>query len=108
MTPAQRALRSRLGGLTTAARHDPHAYTTAARAAWKASDHTECRLCGSQPAISADLAPAERERRRQARLAAHYARMAYTSVRSRSKKAGPADNGPALEVADGPGNPRAA
>src|SRR5687767_10360215 len=108
MTPAQRALRSRLGGLATASRHNPTAYTAAARAAWKSSDHTECRLCGTQSPIPAALAPAERERRRHARLTAHYARMAYTSVRSRRKKAGPADNGPALEAADGPGNPRAA
>lgn len=84
LTAQQRALRSRLGGLATAARHNPTAYTAAARAAWKASDHTECRLCGAQPAIPDDLAPTERERRRQARLTAHYARMAYRSARKRA------------------------
>jgi hypothetical protein len=98
MTPAERALRSRLGGLTKAARHDPRQYTTAARTAWKASGHTECRLCGSQPAIPADLPLAEQERRRQARLSAHYARMAYSSVRSRKKGRPRRDTGPALEV----------
>jgi hypothetical protein len=87
MTPAQRSLRSRLGGLTTAARHNPREYTAPARAAWKASDHTECRLCGPQPPIPADLAEHERERRRQARLAGHYARMAYASARARARQA---------------------
>jgi hypothetical protein len=87
MTPAQRSLRSRLGGLTTAARHNPREYTAPARAAWKASDHTECRLCGSQPPIPADLPEPEQARRRQARLSTHYARMAYSSVRSRGRKA---------------------
>jgi hypothetical protein len=86
MNAAQRALRSRLGGLTTAARHDPREYTASARAAWKASDHTDCRICGRQEPLPADLTAAERERRRQARLQAHYARMAYRSVRSRGKK----------------------
>lgn len=99
MTPAERSLRSRLGGLTTAARHDPRDYTASARLAWKSSDHEECRACGSQPPIPADLPAAERERRRAARLSAHYTRMALRSVRSRSKKAGPdRETGPASEV----------
>ena len=87
MTPAQRALRSRLGGLATASRHNPRDYTASARAAWKSSDHNECRLCGEQLPIPADLAEDERERRRKARLQAHYARMAYASVRSRARRA---------------------
>lgn len=87
LTPAQRALRSRLGGQSTAARHNPREYTAPARAAWRASDHTDCRLCGQQEPIPADLGPDERERRRQARLQLHYSRMAYASVRARTRKA---------------------
>jgi hypothetical protein len=98
LTPEQRALRSRLGGLSTAARG--HVNTAPARAAFASRFYAD---------LPDDLAPAERERRAEANKRLYYARLAYKSVRSRSKKkAGPADIGPASEVRRATDEPSAA
>jgi hypothetical protein len=55
------------------------------------------------------LTPEVRERRAKQLRTAHMLELSLAAAKARGKrKAGPADNGPALEVADGPGNPRAA
>lgn len=86
MTPEQRSLRSRLGGLTTAARG--HVNTAAAREAF-----AERFYAG----IPDDLPQAERDRQAAAARRLHFTRLAYRSSLSRSKKgAGPdRDSGPA-------------
>src|SRR6476469_4590042 len=87
MTPEQRALRSRLGGLTTLARG--HVNTAPARAAFAARFYAD---------IPDDLTPAERDRRAAAARRLYMAQLACRSSRARAKKkACPADNGPASE-----------
>ena len=87
MTPAQRALRSRLGGLTTAARG--HVNTAPARAAFAARFYA---------GIPDDLPPGERDRRAAAAKRLYFARLAYKSALTRTMKAGPDRTGPALEA----------
>jgi hypothetical protein len=77
LTPAQRALRARLGGLTTASRG--HVNTAAARAAFLDRFAREIDPEGL-------LSPDERERRASAARKAHFARLALASSLARSKK----------------------
>lgn len=77
MTPAQRALRSRIGGLTTAARHDPREYTAPARAAFNAKFYV---------GIPADLPQSERDRRADAARRAHMTAIALRSVQARAAR----------------------
>ena len=89
MTPEQRALRSRLGGLTTAARG--HVNTAPARAAF-----AERFYAG----IPADLPQAERDRRAASARRLYMAQLAFRSSRARSKESAGTPNvtsGPALE-----------
>jgi hypothetical protein len=96
MTPEQRSLRSRLGGLTTAARG--HVNTAAARAAFAERFYRD---------IPTDLPQAERDRRAAAARRLHMAQLAFRSSRARSnEKAGPdCDFGPAQEARHGPAIP---
>ena len=90
LTPQQRSLRSRLGGLTTAARGNVN--TAPARAAFDARFYAD---------VPADLPPAERDRRAAAARKLYMAQLAYRSSQTRSKKkAAPALDKPgtALEV----------
>lgn len=77
MTPAQRALRSRIGGLTTAARHDPRAYTAPARAAFSAKFYV---------GIPEGLPEHERDRRAEAAKRAHMTSIALRSVQARAAR----------------------
>jgi hypothetical protein len=101
MTPSERSLRSRLGGLTTAARG--HVNTGPAREAFLAKFEAQVDPDGT-------LGPQERARRAEAARRLHMSRLAYRSVRSRSKKKAGPDRifGPALEDRRDPGDPRAA
>jgi hypothetical protein len=100
MTPAERSLRGRLGGLTTAARG--HVNTAPAREAFLARFEREVDPAGT-------LSPAERARRADAARRLHMSRLAYRSVRSRSKrKAAPAIESPGAAAPEGHGNVRPA
>ena len=79
MTPAERILRARLGGLTTAARHDTREITAPARAAFMSRFEVEVDPAGT-------LAPAERARRAEAARKAYFTRMALKSAQSRAKR----------------------
>jgi hypothetical protein len=83
VTPEQRALRSRIGGLTTASRHDPRTYTQPARDAFN-SRFLE--------GIPAELPEPERLRRADAARRAHFARLAFKSARARARGGQPADD----------------
>jgi hypothetical protein len=74
MTPAERALRSRTGGLTTASRHDPREYTAAARRAFAARFYD---------GIPEGLPTAERERRAEAVRRLYMSRLELILLRSR-------------------------
>ena len=93
MTPEQRALRSRLGGLTTASRHDAREITAPARVAFAARFYD---------GIPADLPQTERDRRAAAAKRLYFGRLALKSSQARSKKkAGPdRDSGPARSSED--------
>lgn len=81
LTPAQRSLRSRIGGLERAAQHDSAAMTAAARANGPGSiDYWEAKV---DPA--GELAPDDRRRRAEAAKKAHFARMAFASAKARRK-----------------------
>ncbi len=82
MTPTERSLRSRLGGLTTAARHDTREITAPARAAFMSKFEAEVDPLGT-------LDPAERARRAEAARKAHFTRLALRSAQSRAKKNSP-------------------
>ena len=79
MTPAQRSLRSRLGGLKAASQSDPREYTAPARAAFLAKFETEVDPDGILP-------PSERARRAEAARRLHFTRMAYNRERARTAK----------------------
>jgi hypothetical protein len=87
MTPEQRSLRSRLGGLSTSARHDTREITAPARRAFLDRFYEGLE----------DLPQPERDRRAEAARRLHFTRLAFRSSLTRSKrKAGPArDFGPA-------------
>jgi hypothetical protein len=74
--PAEMALRGRIGAYTTHSRHDPHALTANARAAFLASFEAQVDPDGTLP-------DAERRRRAEAARRAHYARMALKSAEAR-------------------------
>ncbi len=78
MNPAQRSLRSRLGGLATAARHDSTLQTAAARAAFLSKFDAQVDPDGVLPI-------AERQRRAEAARRLHMAQLAYKSSRARTK-----------------------
>jgi hypothetical protein len=72
--PSSRALRSRLGGLTTAARG--HVNTEAARAAFASKFYEGLD----------DLPDVERERRAAAARKLHFAKLAYASAQARRRR----------------------
>jgi hypothetical protein len=78
LTPQERSLRSRLGGLATAAKHNPREYTQPAR------DALEKRFA-DEVDPSRILPEAERARRAEAAKRLFYTRLAYKSARARSK-----------------------
>jgi hypothetical protein len=76
--PADMASRGRIGAFTTHSRHDPHATTERARAAFM--ERFE-RQVDPERALSAD----ERARRADYACRAHMARLARLSARARRK-----------------------
>lgn len=80
MTPEQRALRARLGGLATASRHDVREVTAPARRAF---------LQRFEDEVDPDrtLPPAERARRAQAARRLHFSRLAMKSAAARKRRA---------------------
>lgn len=80
LTPEQRSLRARLGGLTTAARHDTREITAPARRAF---------LQRFEDEVDPDrtLPPPERARRAEAAKRLHFARLAMKSAQARRKGA---------------------
>src|SRR5690349_19420502 len=77
MQRAERIRRARLGGLTTASRHDPREYTAAARQAFVARFYA---------GIPEDLPAPERDRRAEAARKLYYVRMAAERERSRAMR----------------------
>lgn len=79
LSPSERSLRGRLGGLALAASRDPLEYTAAARQAFRDRFLHE---------VDPDLTLPEPERRRRAEAARklHYARLALRSARVRSAR----------------------
>lgn len=75
LTPAQRVLRARLGGLTTSARG--HIVTGPAHAAFAAKFYA---------GIPEDLPPAERDRRAEAARRLYFTGLALKSSRTRAHK----------------------
>ena len=98
ITPAQRSLRARLGGLSTAARG--HVNTAPARARFAERFYQ---------GIPDDLAPSERDRRAAAARRLYFAQLAYRSSLTRGqRKAAPVTetSGTALpEVRNGAATP---
>lgn len=82
MTPGERRLNGRIGGLVVRSRHDPLEYTAKARSTFAASFLEQ---------VPSDLPPAERQARAEALRRAHYARLAAASARARAarKRGGP-------------------
>lgn len=80
MTPEQRALRARLGGLATAARHDTREVTAPARRAFMARFEALVDPDGTLP-------PAERARRAEAAKRLHFSRLALKSAAARKRRA---------------------
>lgn len=74
------AMRGRIGGLMKSANHDTREATTPARAAFLR------QFLDAQPA---DLPESERQRRAEAALKAHMARLALASARARRAEAVP-------------------
>lgn len=74
-----RVLAGRIGGLTTASRNDPMAYTSAARAAFADSFAREVDPEGVLP-------PGERDRRAMAAKKAHMVRLALRSSQVRAQR----------------------
>ena len=81
LTPEQRSHRARMGGLATAARHDPSGYTQPAHSAFlgRFLDEVDPQRV---------LPEAERERRAQAARKLHMQRLAWKSAEVRRRKAG--------------------
>lgn len=69
----------RIGGLTTASRHDPHQQTAKARAPFLARFEAKVDPDGS-------LSPEERERRAVAGRKAYFAQLALKSAQARRRK----------------------
>jgi hypothetical protein len=86
MTPQQRSLRSRIGGLATAGKNDPREYTAPARTAFLAKFEAEADPDGILP-------PKERARRAEALRKAHFTRMAFNRERARTAKREQAQRG---------------
>jgi hypothetical protein len=82
LSPSQRILRARLGGLATSARHDPREVTAPARRAFAERFYAD---------VPADLPADERERRAAANRRAYFARLAFQSSKVRGKKKAAAD-----------------
>ena len=83
MSPSQRALRARLGRLTTAARHDPKHYTAPAREAFAKRFENEVDPDRALP-------DAERQRRAAAARKAYFTRLALKSAKARRGQGGDA------------------
>lgn len=81
MTPAERKLRGRIGGLALASQRDPNEYTAKARASFLERFERDVDPKGI-------LSPEERQRRAQAARKAHFARLALKSAQSRRKGKG--------------------
>ena len=79
MTPAERSLRARIGGLSRAALYDGRIVTASARRAFLDRFLREVDPTGELP-------QAERERRAEAARRAHMSRLALRSARARSRK----------------------
>lgn len=77
-----RTARARLGGQTTAARHDPRQYTQAAREAFDARFIREVDPSGELRATD----PAEAERRALAARRLYFGRLALASLKARARK----------------------
>jgi hypothetical protein len=86
LTPSQRVLRAKLGGLSCAANHDGVANTAKARKTFRESFAAKVR--DEHP----DLGEAEVERRAKAARRAFYSRLAFQSAvtRARRRKSRPA------------------
>ena len=80
-----RRMAGRIGGLTTASRHDPRETTAKARATFLASFERKVDPDGSLP-------PDERVRRATLARKAHFARLALKSAQVRRSRARPADS----------------
>lgn len=76
LTPEERRQRARLGGLTTAARHDAKAHTEPARKEFLARFEREVDPDGT-------LDPEERRRRATAARKLYFAQLAFKSARAR-------------------------
>ena len=77
MTPNEKKMRARLGGLSLSAQRDPREYTKAARSRFMAKFYEEVDANGV-------LDERERERRAEAARKAHFTRMALKSARKRN------------------------
>ena len=82
-----RQQRGRVGGLTTASRHDPRLYTQKARDTFAAWDHADCRTCGSPGPLPDGLEASERARRLDARHRLHMTRLSVRGVAARRRRA---------------------
>jgi hypothetical protein len=80
LTPAERSLRARMGGLAVAAKYDTKEVTKPAREAFLARFEREVDPDGSLP-------PAERARRAEAAKRLYFARLAMRSARARRRAA---------------------
>ena len=87
LTPAERSLRSRIAAYATLARNDPREINAKARQVYRDSFEAghECRVC---PPFTMPAGLSEREvaRRADALRRGHFARLAFSSSRSRSRK----------------------
>jgi len=81
LSPEQRSLRARMGGLATAARNDPKRYTARARTAFH-----ERFLDEVDP--ERQLPEAERQRRALAARRLYMQRLAWASAKARRARAG--------------------
>lgn len=96
-----RTLRSRIGGLATAAKHDPAQYTEAARQAFllRFLDEVDPRR---------ELLESERYRRAAAARKAYFARLALKSAQARSSKRRDREEFEAAELGAAEGQPEEA
>lgn len=76
---ARMALRGRIGGYATSAKHDPRETTAKARAKFLSNFEKAADPDGSLP-------PDERDRRARQLRQAHFARLAYRSAVARQKR----------------------
>ena len=81
LTPERAAMLGRIGGLATASRHDPKDMTAPARRGFLARFERQVDPDGALPAE-------ERERRAQAALKSHMARLALSSADARRRPIG--------------------